>query len=241
MGSAGRTMDLTMRRAWIQAHKNAVLRRTQRAVVAAHAQARRATEARMQAHELRQRVITQWLSTNGLRSPDQPPGHPEVFGLVLDTAHDLYAGCPSISVTTVDQLGSERRSCTTALSTGVARSLDSLQYQLQEGPCIDALELDAVTFVRADDFHDDNDASSWPALSREVEALGVRSALSIAVPWSPFRVGLHHDHRTIGSVNFYAPDQHAFGQSETHARMFGAWVASVVSGRAPAEVLLENG
>ncbi|MHC1559205.1 GAF domain-containing protein [Actinomycetospora sp. C-140] len=204
------------------------------------AERQRAGAAREHAQDQRRRMITSWLAGHGLASVGEAQKHPDVLRLVLDTARSLYGGCPSISVTTVDQLQGDRPPYRTALATGEARALDEWQYRLREGPCVDAVHIDAVTFVRADDFLGDQAAQSWPELCPAVATLGVRSSLSIAVPWDPWRTGLHTDQHAIGSINLYSSEPHAFGQSETRAMMFGAWVASITIGLEPTEVLLDN-
>ncbi|MHC1561804.1 hypothetical protein ACR9E3_22825 [Actinomycetospora sp. C-140] len=193
--------------------------------------------ARAQIREQRSRLFTGWLAAYGVASTGAPLGHADALQLILDTAELVYGGCASISVTTVDQLEGDPDPYRTVCCTGVSRSVDALQYELREGPCIDAVELDAVTYVLADDLAGRDDARSWPRLCHAVEASGVRSSLSIAVPWSALRNGLQTEHRAVASINFYATEAHAFGQSETQAMFFSTWAGSMMSGRDPAELL----
>ena len=171
---------------------------------------------------------------------DEQRAPADTFRLIIATARRLYGGCTSVSVTTVDQLEGDRHPFTTAHGTGVSRSVDALQYSLAEGPCIDALELDAVTFVRADDLAGADNTDVWPDLCRAVAGFGVRSSLSIAVPWSAFRTGLQAEQRAVGAINLYAPHAHAFDRSETLAMFLGSWAGAVTSGRPPADVLQES-
>jgi hypothetical protein len=81
----------------------------------------------------------------------------------------------------------------------VSPAVDALQYQVDEGPCLDAAESAAV--VQVDDLAEDR---RWPAFApRCVEEIGIRSMLSIRLP-----VG--GDDRA--GMNFYAPTSGAFDE-----------------------------
>jgi hypothetical protein len=93
-----------------------------------------------------------------------------------------------------------------------------------------------VVPVRADDLAGHGDAQRWPRLCGAIGALGIRSALSIAVPWSALRNGLQVDQHALGAINLYAPEPHVFEASEMRAMMLGSWAGSVVSGNRPTQV-----
>jgi hypothetical protein len=202
----------------------------------AETQDRGATAARARAREHLGRMITDWVAVNGL--PTEPPEreHEGLLRLVLDATRAVYPECSSISVTTVDQLAGRARPYTTVLGTGVAAAADALQYRLHEGPCVDALELDMVVPVRAVDFAGREDAERWPRLCRAIDGLGIRSALSIAVPWSALRNGLQVDLQALGAINLYATEPRAFEEPEMRAMMLGSWAGAVVTGHRPAAV-----
>ncbi|WP_285579784.1 GAF and ANTAR domain-containing protein [Actinoallomurus iriomotensis] len=84
----------------------------------------------------------------------------------------------------------------TPLYTGdlVAR-LDALQYDVGEGPCLDALLTDTV---RADDLAYE---SRWPRFAPVAVARGVRSVLAYRLS---VRIG------TVGVLSLYSPKPHAF-------------------------------
>lgn len=65
----------------------------------------------------------------------------------------------------------------------------------------------------------------------------MRSTLSVAVPWTPLRVGLHPEHRTLAAINFYAGEPHAFERPEPNGTLLGCWAGAIVSGREPADLL----
>ncbi|WRH26481.1 ANTAR domain-containing protein [Arthrobacter sp. JZ12] len=72
-----------------------------------------------------------------------------------------------------------RRAATVAYSTAEAKSLDELQYDFQEGPCLSAAEEQQTIVV--EDFRTD---ARWPEYSNAVSSHGVRSILS-----APFTIG----------------------------------------------------
>jgi hypothetical protein len=141
----------------------------------------------------------------------------------------VYHGCGSISLTSVHVAPDGRPSCATVAATGAAARLDATQYALGEGPTIDAVELDSVAEVRADDLAADG---SWPELRAVACASGVRSTLSISVPWTRY----HGAGPMVGAITLYAPDAHAFVESEAVGLLLGAWAGSVLTGEEPADV-----
>ncbi|MEJ2888433.1 hypothetical protein [Actinomycetospora aeridis] len=234
--TADRDIELGMVRARVRARIESSRTLIGRARTRAAGHDRDATVARAHARDHLGRMIISWIAVNGLATPTAADGSEDVLRLVLDATRALYDECSSISITTVDQLEGDARPYSTALGTGVAPSVDAAQYRFREGPCVDALEMDMVSAVRADDLTGRGDAERWPHLSRAADALGVRSALSIAVPWSALRCGLQVDQRAVGAINLYASAPRAFGQTEVQAMMLGAWAGSVMSGNEPAAV-----
>lgn len=198
-------------------------------------QRRYARAALMHAQQQAEETINRWPATHGLAATRRGQTHEYALGLILGTAQALFNGCGSVSLTTVDQLDG-RRPYRTAASTGIAEALDAAQYRLGQGPCIEALELDMVADVRAGDLTADRESDSWPRFCRVAVALGIRSSLSISLPWTAFRVGLHAEQRPLASINFYAGEPHAFVQTEHHARMLGCWAGSIATGKEPAEI-----
>ncbi|MFC5137254.1 GAF domain-containing protein [Actinomycetospora rhizophila] len=231
-----REHELGLLRARLRARIESSRSMVGRARTRSETQDRDATEARARAREHLGRMITDWIAVNGLATEPVERDYEDVLHLVLDATRAVYPGCSSISVTTVDQLEGEVDPYTTVLGTGVSPAVDDLQYRLHEGPTVDALELDMVIPVRADDLAGPEDAERWPRLCRAIGDLGIRSALSIAVPWSALRNGLRADRRALGAINLYAPEPHAFAEPEMRAMMLGSWAGAVVTGHRPTEV-----
>ncbi|NMO90592.1 hypothetical protein [Actinomycetospora sp. TBRC 11914] len=202
----------------------------------AHDQERYARAACARTQEQADRNINGWAAGRGLASSGEGRTRADVVGVVLDAVGPLYGGCLSISLTLVEQLGGDRPQYRTAGPTGVADAMDAAQYRLAEGPCVEAVELDMVAVVRADDLAGSTDRRAWPDLCREADELGVRSALSIAVPWTPQRVGVDAEQWSLGAINCYASEPHAFTQTEAYGRLVGCWAGALMSGQAPADL-----
>lgn len=96
-------------------------------------------------------------------------------------------------------------------------ALDATQY-LDSGPCLDAVQVDAV--VVTGDLTSPLDEGRWALFARASAAHGVRST------WS---VPLRERGRVVGSVNVYAGDAEAFaGRDDELAALFGGWAPDAV-------------
>jgi GAF domain-containing protein len=73
---------------------------------------------------------------------------------------------------------------------------DSLQYELQEGPCLDAIRADELYVV-----HDLRNEERWPSWGPAAAALGFASIVSVRLSTS---------HGVVGALNLYSRDTHAF-------------------------------
>jgi hypothetical protein len=205
----------------------------------AHSQAQRrvARAVKGRAHQQVDRAANDWPALHGLASRTQGHADEDVVGFVLATVSSQFGGGVSVSLTVVDQFGEDPQRCRTAGATGGARAADEVQYRLGEGPCLEAVELDMAAVVRADDLGDRDARRSWPRLCPVLGDLGVRSAMSISVPWSPLRIGVQADRRSLGAVNVYAREPYAFATTELAATLLGCWAGAIMSGREPAEIL----
>lgn len=115
----------------------------------------------------------------------------------------------SISVAT-------RESITTKAATDdIARQLDKVQYDLQEGPCIDALlDDDKAEVVVNDMAHDER----WPKYAPAAADHGVRSQMGIQI----HREG----RRSAGGLNLYSNRTNAFtGETRAAAEIFAVHAA----------------
>ncbi|MCD9154247.1 GAF and ANTAR domain-containing protein [Aeromicrobium duanguangcaii] len=110
----------------------------------------------------------------------------------------------------------------TAASTSsrVARSHE-LQFELDEGPCLDAIE-SGGSFLSSDVENDDR----WPQWGPSVAELGIHSAMSVL---------LETRERRYGSLNLYANRRNAFDGNDLATAMIFARHASVALANAHQE------
>lgn len=107
---------------------------------------------------------------------------------------------------------------TVAASDGLPELVDRAQYELAEGPCVDAAVCDAV-FRGEDLVHDPR----WPRFAPRAASLGIRSML--AVP-------LFEDERRNGALNLYASTPDVFTEDDEAVAVIFAAQASLALARA---------
>jgi GAF domain-containing protein len=112
----------------------------------------------------------------------------------------------------------ERREVESRAPTGhLPRQIDTLQQRLGEGPCLDAV-YDEKT-VRIDDIHAED---RWPRFATEAAGTGLGSMLAFQL----FVTG-----GTLGALNLYAREPHAFGEeSESIGLVFASHAAIALAG-----------
>ncbi|MBW3613939.1 MAG: GAF and ANTAR domain-containing protein [Actinobacteria bacterium] len=112
---------------------------------------------------------------------------------IVEAAVDTIGGCDYAAVSLV-----EKRKISTAASTGdVPQQVDAIQYETDQGPCLDAIKDHEV--LEVDDLMKED---RWPEFSkRAAEETSIRSMLS-------FR--LFNEEDTVGALNLYAKDVGAF-------------------------------
>jgi GAF domain-containing protein len=148
------------------------------------------------------------VSVNGLT----PAALSELTGLLLSTSsfEDLLqrvAGLAGRAVPAAATCGitlaENGHVITVASADALARLLDEQQYELHDGPCLQALSTGTV--VLADDLTVE---TRWPGYPARAVAHGIRSVLS-----TPLLIG----GRPTGAVNLYAENAHAFDADSTAA------------------------
>jgi transcriptional regulator with GAF, ATPase, and Fis domain len=97
---------------------------------------------------------------------------------------------------------------TLATSSEVAATCDALQYELEEGPCLDAIWQEAC-YLTTDTSNDNR----WPRWGPRVAEQGVGSVLSIRLSTST---------ETLGALNLYADEVDAFGRDDVDLAMIYA-------------------
>jgi GAF domain-containing protein len=134
--------------------------------------------------------------------------------LVTHTAVDAIQGADEASISYVHG----RRLVEARAATGdLPRQVDQLQTRTGEGPCLDSI-WDHHT-VRVEDMRAER---RWPRFAAGAADLGALSSLS-------FQLFVRAD--TLGALNLYAREPHAFGaESEDVGLVFAAHAAVALSG-----------
>lgn len=132
---------------------------------------------------------------------------PLTFEKVVRRAIEMIPGCDHAGITLRTRRG---RAETVAATDGLVNTLDALQYELDQGPCIDAA-FDEVEHVVIDDVRSEQRWAQWCAGAGEH---GVRAVMAIR---------LHSDNETIGALNLYAETRAAFHEE---ARLVASIFAS---------------
>ena len=142
------------------------------------------------------------------------PTEQETLDSAVRLAVSMIPGCTAAGVTLVGRRGE----LTTAAATDeLVHEGDRIQYELGEGPCVDAVRDQEI--VRSEDIATD---TRWPRWSvAVVERLRVRSMLCVQ---------LYTTKGTHGALNLYALDTHAFGgYAESLAATFGSVASAALS------------
>ena len=95
---------------------------------------------------------------------------------------------------------SNGRPVTVACSDPVAATVDAVQYELDNGPCLHAMRDGHVVRIE-----NTTDKARWPEFERRAASHGIRSCLALP---------LRSEGKRIGALNLYARDVSAFGAAE---------------------------
>jgi GAF domain-containing protein len=95
---------------------------------------------------------------------------------------------------------SNGRPATVACSDPVAATVDAVQYELDNGPCLHAMRDGHVVGI-----DDTTDKTRWPEFERRAASHGIRSCLALP---------LRSEGRRVGALNLYARTASAFGAAE---------------------------
>jgi GAF domain-containing protein len=126
--------------------------------------------------------------------------------IVVAAVHTV-PGCNHAGISLVHRHG---RIDTTAASDDIAAAVDTIQYELGQGPCLDAIR-DHESYLISDLTMEDR----WPSFSRRVtKEISIRSMLS-------FRLFVGDD--TLGALNLYSGEVDAFDEE---GRAVGAILAA---------------
>jgi GAF domain-containing protein len=148
------------------------------------------------------------------RRLSRPRSVDEQLDTVLAAAKDTIAGVDTASITVLHRDGAVE---TVAGTDPLAYEIDQLQYDLGEGPCLDALRHEPVQ--RIDDMTSEQ---RWPRYAPAAADRGIRSQMG----WE-----LYDDDRSIGGLNLYSCRSDAFDDDTRHLAALFATHASLAMGR----------
>ncbi|ANZ43501.1 antitermination regulator [Lentzea guizhouensis] len=145
---------------------------------------------------------------------------------IVKAAVDYIAGAEHAGVSLVEN----GKVHTVAPSSGIVETIDQLQYDLQEGPCVDAIA-EHQTY-RVGNFVDE---ARWPRFGPAAADHGIHSLLSYR---------LFVTDRTLGALNLYSSRVNAFDQrTEEDGHLFAAHAAIALVGaqrEAQLSIAIEN-
>jgi GAF domain-containing protein len=141
---------------------------------------------------------------------------PEVLDEVVGIARRAIPGSEASSITLIR----DERTFTAAFAGQLAMDADELQYQRGYGPCLDAGRAGTVFVVS-----DMRAEERWPDYARHAAELGVRSSLSVPLPFQG---------ATIGALNNYACTPAAFGEADVRLGQEVAAFVAIAVGNAEA-------
>lgn len=124
------------------------------------------------------------------------PGEVSTAQAVAERALDFLPGADWVSLT----VRRRRSFITLAATSEESRAADQLQYDLDEGPCVDAVR--EVEWFRSGDVGSD---PRWPNWGPRAAELGVGSLLSVR---------LMSDKAPLGAINVYSREQGRFGERD---------------------------
>jgi GAF domain-containing protein len=128
-----------------------------------------------------------------LSSTSERPTVRHVVELAVETV-------PSCHYAGVSLRHSNGRVDTPACTDDLVAQADALQYELQEGPCLDAIRADELYVV--DDLATDE---RWPSWGPRAAALGFAGIVSVR---------LSTPHGVVGALNLYSREAHAFDDDD---------------------------
>ncbi|MDT7783845.1 MAG: hypothetical protein QOF58_2264 [Pseudonocardiales bacterium] len=132
---------------------------------------------------------------------------------IVKAAADYIPGAEHAGISLVE--GGKIR--TVAPTSAIVETVDQLQYDLRQGPCVDAIK-ERQTYRTGDVGAE----TRWPAFGRAAAANGIHSLLSYR---------LFVTDRTLGALNLYSSRANAFDEhTEDDGRLFATHAAIALVG-----------
>ena len=172
-------------------------------------------------------------------SLDGPVDVDELLQLICLAAIDAIQGADYAGITLADRHGKLE---TPAASDPLVHQVDALQYQLKQGPCVDAVH--GQWQARSDDLSVD---VRWPEYGPLAADLGIASQMGIELFDEPGMVaGLNlyssnvdafHDDTVEAAMLFAIQATHALGRVMTQKQLTDAMTTSTTIGRATGVIM----
>jgi GAF domain-containing protein len=139
---------------------------------------------------------------------------------VVDLAVETIEGCDMAGIT----MRHGKKVETPAASHPLVNTLDQWQYDLSEGPCLDAVFVDDVYVIE-----DMRTEDRWPNWAPKAAELGARSILSVRLA-TPSQV--------VGGLNLYSKTLHAYGEDQViTAGIYAAHAGAAIAANTHSEGL----
>jgi hypothetical protein len=136
------------------------------------------------------RTLAQALTDAGqaMHAPHPQGGLEDTLEALAHTARAAVPGFDQMSVSAIRRDG---KVTTMAATDGWARDMDTLQYEADQGPCLDAVRRKAL--VRVEAFR--TQGHNWPLYAPRAAKAGVRAQMGVRI---------RDNEATLGSLNFYS-------------------------------------
>lgn len=135
------------------------------------------------------------------------------FQRIVERAVEVIPPCDFVSMTMRRRRG---RAESVASTSDIADQCDALQYELGEGPCLDAIAEDEAYLI--DDVAED---PRWPTWGPRAAEAGAGSILSVR---------MSNDQEALGALNLYSRKPHAFDSDSVDlALVFASHAATAIS------------
>lgn len=159
-------------------------------------------------------------SARQMQQHDDPD---DTLRTVVAAAVALIPGADEGSISVVSR---RRQVESKAASSELARTVDALQQELHEGPCLDAVYEQESVCVS-----DTSTDGRWPTFSMRAHEAGAASMLALQ---------LFVDGDTLGALNLYAREPHAFDDESQHIGLLFAAHAAIAYSAARRESQLRR-
>ena len=135
------------------------------------------------------------------------------FQRIAERAVEVIPPCDFVSITMRRKRG---RAESVASTSDIANKCDELQYELDEGPCLDAIAEDEAYLI--DDLRND---PRWPTWGPRAAEAGAGSILSVR---------MSNDQEALGALNLYSAKPHAYDSDSVDlALVFASHAATAIS------------